>query len=353
MITEKLVQDVFAPRPGEQVTLLTDNAPRQREVIDAFGAAFQRLGFSPRLVIYPPTGGNSAPLPEAATVDGKTINLTGLLDALGKKDIVIAASSTSSSGPMFSRLKQGFRVATMPGATLDMSAFGADYRKVRTRSHLLRDKLNATNRAIVSFSTGHRLSFDLRVHRAKADDGDCTRPGCGINLPSGEAFIVPYEGRGSRTAGEWPIAGKEGVTVFRVERNTIVKVEGAKADFFSRTFQQHPAQRNIAELGLGCNEKAAMIGTILQDEKVEGMHIAYGMSSHLGGTVTPEMFLPGSSVHEDFVYAKGGPITVESLVLEIDGKEEMVLRNGRFTAFGQRRCGKGVGQGLTRKKRKH
>jgi len=47
-------------------------------------------------------------------------------------------------------------------------------------------------------------------------------------------------------------------------------------------FAENDTRRNIAELGIGCNPKAVITGNILEDEKV-GLHIAYGMSSHLGG----------------------------------------------------------------------
>jgi leucyl aminopeptidase (aminopeptidase T) len=43
---------------------------------------------------------------------------------------------------------------------------------------------------------------------------------------------------------------------------------------------------NVAELGIGTNEKAILTGEILEDEKILGTaHIAFGASAAIGGTV--------------------------------------------------------------------
>jgi leucyl aminopeptidase (aminopeptidase T) len=43
---------------------------------------------------------------------------------------------------------------------------------------------------------------------------------------------------------------------------------------------------NVAELGIGTNEKAKLTGEILEDEKILGTcHVAFGASAAIGGTV--------------------------------------------------------------------
>ena len=43
---------------------------------------------------------------------------------------------------------------------------------------------------------------------------------------------------------------------------------------------------NVAELGIGTNEEAILIGNILEDEKILGTaHVAFGASAAIGGTV--------------------------------------------------------------------
>jgi leucyl aminopeptidase (aminopeptidase T) len=71
---------------------------------------------------------------------------------------------------------------------------------------------------------------------------------------------------------------------------------------------------NIAELGVGTNEKARLTGEILEDEKILGTcHIAFGASAGIGGTVQ----VP---VHLDCVVMKP--------TLELDG--EAIVRDGEL-----------------------
>ncbi len=47
-----------------------------------------------------------------------------------------------------------------------------------------------------------------------------------------------------------------------------------------------PDGTNVAELGIGTNEKAQLTGEILEDEKILGTaHVAFGASAGIGGTV--------------------------------------------------------------------
>ncbi len=56
-----------------------------------------------------------------------------------------------------------------------------------------------------------------------------------------------------------------------------------------------PLGRNLAELGVGTNDRATLTGNTLEDEKILGTaHVAFGASAGIGGTVT----VP---VHQDVV----------------------------------------------------
>jgi len=111
--------------------------------------------------------------------------------------------------------------------------------------------------------------------------------------------------------------------------------EGPQAASKREYFAVDEARRNIAELGLGCNDKAVISGSVLEDEKVLGLHWAYGRSDHLGGTVGVANFSdPSHVVHSDIVYPRGGRIEVTSLVLEYeDGTSEEIIKDGQYTIF--------------------
>ena len=94
---------------------------------------------------------------------------------------------------------------------------------------------------------------------------------------------------------------------------------------------------NLAELGLGCNDKAVISGNILEDEKVMGVHLAAGLSEHIGGTVGVDDFEdPANALHEDRVYPAGGEIEVTTLIFEYeDGSSETIIKDGRYTLFSE------------------
>jgi leucyl aminopeptidase (aminopeptidase T) len=71
---------------------------------------------------------------------------------------------------------------------------------------------------------------------------------------------------------------------------------------------------NVAELGIGTNEKATLTGHILEDEKILGTcHVAFGASAGIGGTVQ----VP---VHIDCVVTRPE--------ITVDG--ELLLRSGEL-----------------------
>ena len=357
---EKLLIDVFAPQPGEKVLVMTDLPHGQwtdngkwadrREMATEWHLAFQqlgtKLGFGVHpLLTYAATGAHSAPLPQEGETDGQPVRLE---DILSNTNIVVALTEYSATAPLigFSQELPNLRAASMPGVTksMEQTALAADYSEVARKSHILADKLNQAVGAKVEFSTGHQLYVDLRHRKAEADDGQLHADTKGmrlINLPSGEACIAPYEGelegQPSRTEGMIPVMVDDELVLFRVEENRIVEVigDGPQAAQKRDYFAVDQARCNIAELGLGCNDKAIISGSVLEDEKVLGMHWAYGRSDHLGGTVGAADFSdPSHVVHHDIVYPKGGRIEIASLALEYeDGATEEIIKEGLYTIF--------------------
>jgi hypothetical protein len=357
---ENLIVDVFAPQPGEKVLVMTDlphgdladheKWAERREMAKEWHSAFQSLEDSRGISVHPfltyrATGANNGPLPEEGEMDGQPVRFE---DILADSNIVVALTEYSASAPLikFSQKVPNLRAASMPKVMRSMqkTALAADYSEVARKSHLLADKLDQAVGARVEFSTGHPMYFDLRNRQGKADDGQLHADKKGIrliNLPSGEAFTAPYEGelegQPSRTEGTIPVMYDDELVLFKIQGNHIVEVigDGPQAAQKRDYFAVDEARRNIAELGLGCNDKAVISGSVLEDEKVLGMHWAYGLSDHLGGIVGVASFSdPSHAVHQDIVYAKGGPIEVASLALEYDdGTSEEIIKDGQYTIF--------------------
>jgi leucyl aminopeptidase (aminopeptidase T) len=293
---------------------------------ETFKELGKKEGFTVEMLEYASTGKHNAPLPK------------NVADAVKKSNLVIAMTeySTSSTVLPISKAEGSItRVASMPGVERKMedTAMSADFAEVNKYASSLVDMLNNAIGAEILFSTGDKLYIDLRYRDAMLEAGDCTKTGQFINFPSGEALKVPYEATSneinefgeSKTEGIWPVYYDNDVIKYKVKNNKIVEIidDGAKAEEMERFFKENDSRRNLAELGIGCNPKAEIIGKILEDEKV-GLHIAYGTSAHLGGKVVSDM-------HLDIVHVKGCPVEGTTLTLiNLDGSKTELIRDSNL-----------------------
>jgi leucyl aminopeptidase (aminopeptidase T) len=62
---------------------------------------------------------------------------------------------------------------------------------------------------------------------------------------------------------------------------------------YLRLLEAHGARgTNLAELGVGTNDRARLTGNVLEDEKILGTaHVAFGASAAIGGTVSVPIHL--------------------------------------------------------------
>jgi len=352
----KLLIDVFDPQPGELVAVVVDEptdavpdddgwrarrkmAEDWRQALVELGAA---RGFKVRpTVAFPATGANNADLPVAGTMGGQPIDLG---EVLAGSTLVVAMTQFSATAPLahLAAANDDFRAASMPGVEKRMegTALAADYSRVAARCKAIFDAMAGAQLCDVLFSTGHRCWFDLRRRSAEMDDGFLPRGKAGdriINLPSGETFIVPYEGEilglPSWTAGTIPVVEDDEMVLFHVVANCIqvVEGEGPVAERYAEFFNDDPARSNIAEVAFGVNDMAEVTGCVLEDEKA-GFHWAFGRSDHLGGVVGVDDFSsPGNVVHQDIVYAPGNPIQVERAdIVHPDGRRVTIIENGEY-----------------------
>jgi leucyl aminopeptidase (aminopeptidase T) len=182
--------------------------------------------------------------------------------------------------------------------------------------------------------------LDLRHRRGTASGGLFPRNGAAGNLPSGETYIVPYEGEieddPSRSSGTLPVQFEDEVVVYRIVDNRAVEVlsQGRRSDEERRAVTDEPAYANLAELGLGVLDDFGLepTGSILLDEKL-GLHIAFGRSDHFGGQVAPADFsAPDKVVHIDRVYIEAiqPRVQVVSVTLDSPSGEREIMRDGRY-----------------------
>lgn len=198
--------------------------------------------------------------------------------------------------------KKGARIASMPAITEEVMrrTMSADYKMIKQRSCILAERLSNGNEILLTSPGGSILTLSIAGRRAHADTGDIREKGSFGNLPAGEAYIAPVEGK---TAGIAVIDGSiAGIGLVKHPIRMIIKdgyvselYGGYEADILSNLLRDKGKEAtNIAELGIGTNEKAIFSGSILEDEKVLGtVHIAVGDNSTFGGETKAPLHLDG------------------------------------------------------------
>ena len=314
-----------------------------------------QTGFSCiRFCGYENVGSNNNDLPPTVHViedPNEAMQITELpsvqLDeVLKNSSIVLAMTELSATAPLkILARKYGFRGATLPGFSREMiPSLALDYEKIHARVLQFKDRMDRATGISVRFSANgkeYESYFDLRFRTGHASGGLIREPGMMANLPSGEAYIVPYEGERSgepsKTAGLLPVQFSNEVVVYKLVENRAVSVTTG-GEFSQRektALIEEPAYGNIAEVGIGIlgDWGVKAVGSTLLDEKL-GLHIAFGRSEHFGGITSPASFRdPGKVVHIDRVYVPSVQplVTVQNAAfLYPTDASETIMKSGRY-----------------------
>jgi leucyl aminopeptidase (aminopeptidase T) len=222
--------------------------------------------------------------------------------------------------------KAGARCATLPNIIPETMtrAMNADYSRIATLSIRLAKKITDAKSARVTTPAGTDLSFSLESRAGLPDTGICHEPGEFTNLPAGEAYTAPLEGTANGVMvidgaiADTGILQPEDFITVKIEDGYAVEITGGKsAEYLKSIMEPHGKEAfNIAELGIGTNYKARLIGNVLEDEKVLGtVHIAMGDNRSMGGHVRvashlDAILLEPSLFFDDLQIMKDGQIVV-------------------------------------------
>ncbi|MEK6945388.1 MAG: aminopeptidase [Nanoarchaeota archaeon] len=234
-----------------------------------------------------------------------------------------------------------------PGITLDswIRTADIDYTKLEKDADKIHKLLTNASSIRITSKAGTDLTINLEGRVAFKDDGNYRSKGVkGGNIPAGEAFISPV----NETA--------EGIVVFdgvisAYDRAIIVKnpvqmgikggyvqlesVSGAgeEASKVRESLEMGMAKSrelgkpegfiknslHIGELGIGLNEKARLVDSMLEAEKVRGtIHLAFGSNYDNDAE---------ASTHYDNVMRN------PTAVLKILGKEVMLMEEGELVGL--------------------
>jgi leucyl aminopeptidase (aminopeptidase T) len=302
-----VIDQCLGIRDGEEVVVVVDDATRA--IGDALRDAAAQRGAEAVLTVMDPRPRDGAEPPAAVA------------GALKESNVFIAPTSRSLSHTRARKAasEAGARGATLPGVTEDMLArlMACDFPTLQRRSRELAELLSNADEARFTCPRGSDFTMDLTGRTGVADDGDLSGPNAFGNLPCGEGFIAPLSGAGTFVASTLASIGlsDEDPVVLTVQDGRLTDAGGANGALFLETLHAGgELGTNLAELGIGTNERATLTGNVLEDEKILGtVHVAFGASAGIGGTVSV-------------------PVHLDCVVLEptLDIGGTRVLEAGRF-----------------------
>jgi aminopeptidase len=177
----------------------------------------------------------------------------------------------------------------------------ADYHTIAERTRKVTVILDQTALVKVTTRLGTDILLPVEGIKAISSTGLIHVKGAFGNLPSGESYMMPEEGKSEGIIvvdGSFASVGKIVDQPIRltVEKGMVVKMEGgAEADKLMGMLKPlAPKSYTVAELGIGTNDQARISGNILEDEKVMGtVHIALGNNMSMGGSCDVAIHLDG------------------------------------------------------------
>ena len=302
------VHNCMGVKKGENVLVITDE-PLRKIGISLWMAAKEIAGEAMLLEITPRSSNGEEPPPSVA-------------EFMKRFDVILIPTSRSMTHTKARRdaCQAGARVATLPGINEDSMkrTLSADYNKIAQRSQKLMKALSGKKEARVKTNAGTDITLSLEGRTWNTDTGLYHQPGSYGNLPAGEVFIAPLEGTANGTiVVDGAMAGvgvvkKPIKLVVRDGYATEITGDNSAKNLEKSIEKFGKPARNIAELGIGTNDKAKIIGMVLEDEKVMGtVHMAIGDNKSMGGEVSVQSHLDGILLKP---------------TLEIDG--EVIMKDG-------------------------
>ncbi len=286
-----------------------------------------RRGENVLIVCDPTTGVIGQALHEAVTERSERVLLivmpkgrhhgeeppTPVASLMRQQQVILAPTrySLTHTRAIRQALREGARVATMPGMTEEMFTHGgmsANFNEIKRKISNLGPYLRRRRIINVKSDKGTDITFEVNWREWKLDDnGICNRPRMLTNLPAGKAFIMPREGTMNGKViidGSWDATLLDEEIELEIENGIVIDVKGGttaaniRQEFGEVARKLRTKEREnvwtVAEFGFGVNEQARLGGNVLEDEKRLGTcYFAIGDNTALGGNSSVGIHIPG------------------------------------------------------------
>ena len=225
--------------------------------------------------------------------------------------------------------RRRIRYAHMVGVTAEIMQQGmrTDYRRVDRLSDRLRERMKSASTLRVQTEAGTEFTASFNPALDWVKTSGLISPQYWSNLPAGEVFTTPARVDGrfvcDGTAGDY-FNQKYGdlqrtPLVLEIVAGRLVRAECARkkleGEFWEYTHTDENSDR-VGELAFGTNlGLSEMIGILLQDEKLPGVHIAFGDPY-------------GNQTHADWKSKTHVDVLTRKCDVWID--EEPVIEKGRY-----------------------
>lgn len=304
------LRDAMGLKPEETLLIVTDEV--KREIGLALHEAGKQLCKESILIEMKSREINGEEPPQAISEIMKMVDVV----------VIPTAKSLTHTDARRNAVKEGVRVGTMPGISKEIMSrcLNADFDKIIELTEYVAKRLEGVKNVKVITKAGTNLIMPIEGRMIIPSTGVLREKGQSGNMPSGETYLAPIEGK---TNGTLVIDGSmAGIGVIK----TPIKVEirdgyaeeitgGEEAQRLIEILDKNGREaRAVAEFGVGTNYKAILSGQILEDEKVLGtIHVAFGNNLTMGGTISVNSHLDGLVKSPDVYF-----------------DDELVMENGKL-----------------------
>jgi len=290
-VVEIVLDTCMKLKPAEKVLIVTDK--KMEPISNLFAKKLEERKHKYKMLKMKPTAMDGEEPPRDVAEEMKKHDV----------ELLITSRSLTHTRARKEASKKGARIATMPNIAMETfeRAIDVDYVAMKRLTLKFIGLINKGSSMRATTEKGTDIQFSIENR-----DGHGSHPGLYHekgkygNLPDGEAFVAPVEGTANGAYVVDASIGGIGV-VDKPVRITVkdgyaTKIEGEKSalQYNALLGKAGKEARNIAEFGIGTNEKAVICGNLLEDEKVMGTaHIALGNNTGFGGKVDVPLHIDG------------------------------------------------------------